>query len=58
MAARRQCECCDKGCPVHPGEECERKATTKLRRIDWHGQPRVDACMDCASDMLDSGVFA
>ena len=54
----KHCECVDKGCRVHEGQECESKAQTTLRRVDFAGQPRVRFCNDCADDACESGVFA
>ena len=54
----RACECGDPGCPVHPGvERCGQRAKWVLERIDFAGE-RLWACAGCATDMLDSGVFA
>ena len=56
---KRTCDCCDPGCPVHPGgPQCDRQATVSLRRIDFEGQPICWMCNGCASDALESGVFA
>jgi hypothetical protein len=52
------CECCDPGCPVHPGEEdCTKRATTRLRRVDMEDETGEYFCRKCADDALDSGVF-
>ena len=53
-----QCECIDKLCSVHTGTECQKQATTKLRRIDFVDQPACYFCDACANDAFESGVFA
>ena len=51
------CECSDPGCECKG--ECANDATTTMRRIDMEdGTTTFDFCDDCASDALDSGVFA
>lgn len=53
----KKCKCSDPGCPEHPGKsKCIKKATHALLRIDLGGM--VDMCEGCASDALESGVFA
>jgi hypothetical protein len=55
-----QCECSDPGCPEHKGSEtCRNRPTTIVKRIDM-GTPaaKFHMCEGCASDALDSGVFA
>lgn len=51
-----RCECSDPGCPDHLGDLCSHRATTMLRRIDFH-EPYVLFCYECAADAIDSGVF-
>ena len=60
--SKHPCECCDKGCPVHPGAHCTRAACCALDRVDmqrWAGDPaaRVEMCAPCADDAMASGVF-
>lgn len=56
-AKSKPCECADRACPAHVGADCTAPALVKLRRTDMHGA-RVAFCASCASDALDSGVFA
>jgi len=60
MTTKTQCECCDKGCPEHEGfSECNKKATTRVRRIDMEeGLTVFYMCQACAEDAMESGVFA
>jgi hypothetical protein len=52
------CDCTDSGCPVHKGaNNCQKKATTTVYRIDMKDETGTDMCGGCASDALDSGVF-
>lgn len=52
------CDCCDPGCPVHPGESsCNRLARVVLRRVDFDDQPECNFCQRCAEDAMESGVF-
>ena len=54
------CDCTDSGCPIQHGSEgCWQTAIIRVRRFDMDdGQTTFDMCDDCASDALESGVFA
>jgi hypothetical protein len=54
-----QCECSDKKCPIHEGEDnCPNEGTVTLERTCFAGKPRGYFCERCAEDMLESGYFA
>lgn len=56
---RPACQCCDPGCPSHPGESrCpDPCATTTLYRIDMEDRTGTDMCRACADDAMQSGLF-
>lgn len=57
--AKRSCEYGDPGCPVHRGSgKCTKAARVTLRRIDMEDRSGTKMWRECASDALDSGVFA
>ena len=56
---KRKCECGDRGCPMHLGHAiCPADGTTLLYRIDMHDASGTLMCAACATDALDSGIFA
>jgi len=56
--AENDCECGDKGCPVHQGEEtCNLNAAVQLFRVDMDDQTGTLMCEKCAEDAFDSGLF-
>lgn len=53
-----KCECCDKGCAAHIGNnECCTTATTILYRVDMEDMNGTAMCDDCANDATMSGLF-
>jgi len=53
-----QCECCDRGCPVHLSfAGCRNEATTVLYRFDMNDETGTMFCDQCAVDALESGLF-
>lgn len=52
------CECSDRGCPCHNGsEECAKRATCCLIRVDMHDETGTLFCEECATDAMESGLF-
>ena len=51
-----RCQCCDKGC-AHCVGLCVEEGTELLTRIDME-DTTVLMCEGCATDALESGVFA
>ena len=53
------CECCDPGCPVHPGGSCQNMTRTKLiYRVDMEDRTGTAMCPRCLTDAMNSGVFS
>ena len=53
------CECTDAGCKVHRDvSECSKPVYETLYRCDMEDTTGVAFCGDCASDAIESGVFA
>lgn len=53
-----QCECADRGCPVHKGNSvCKQSASTVVYRVDMEDRTGTRMCDGCASDALESGCF-
>ncbi len=52
------CECHDRGCPTHPGHFCEAGGSVRVYRIDVEDETGTYMCDECATDAIDSGVFA
>lgn len=57
-----RCGCFDPGC-AHPSEsgrhtnQCTRKASTTLWRVDMNDQDGTRFCDECADDAMESGLF-
>lgn len=53
------CECSDRRCPAHPGKDCSKVGRTRtLYRVDMEDRTGTRFCSACASDAMDSGLFA
>src|SRR6266516_83706 len=53
------CECTDAGCKAHRDvAECSKPVYETLYRCDMEDNTGVAFCGDCASDAMESGVFA
>ena len=53
------CECTDAGCKTHRDvAECSKPVYETLYRCDMEDKTGVAFCGDCASDAIESGVFA
>ena len=53
------CECTDAGCKTHRDvSECSQPVYETLYRCDMEDKTGVAFCGDCASDAIESGVFA
>jgi len=53
------CECTDPGCKAHKSEPtCSKPVYETLYRCDMEDNTGVAFCGDCASDAMESGVFA
>ena len=53
-----QCECADKGCPIHTGRKsCKQIATTVLHRVDMEDLAGVAFCDACAEDAYECGLY-
>lgn len=52
-----QCECSDTGCPVHKGQDCNRKGDNTLYRIDMTDLTGTRFCYECGQDAFESGLF-
>ena len=52
------CECVDKMCPVHNGQNlCMDRAKVTLYRVDMYDQTGTQFCNACAEDSMESGLF-
>ena len=51
------CECEDRQCPAHLGENCKEIGKILLFRIDMDDASGTLFCERCAEDALESGLF-
>lgn len=54
----QRCECCDRGCREHEGENvCYAAARTMVYQTDIEDETGTFMCIHCADAALESGVF-